>query len=104
MTTSKDSISIALLDAGAKGTRGPTIAVMLETPKEKPGVVKPYLTALPLFPDLVPVEQMVFSGWDTGKDSLEEPLVHHSVLPREKWHPYLENLKSVDIRPHKSFR
>ncbi len=99
MTNKENFTPILLLAAGAKGTIGSTLAVVVETAKKEPKLVVPYLTALPLFSDLVSFKHMVFSGWDTSQDSLEESLIYHSVIPKEEWHPYLENLKSVNIMP-----
>ena len=99
MLKEKNIPGIILLVAGAKGAVGSTIAAAVETIKRQPESILPFLTTMSLFPQLIPIDQITYAGWDISCDSLEEAICHHGVLPENIWQPVSNRLGKLNIMP-----
>lgn len=87
-----------ILIAGAKGAVGSTVAAAVAAMRRNPSLVLPALTTAKRFPHLGPLQEIEFAGWDGSARTLLDSIIYHGVLPEEKWQPYVEELKGMEVR------
>ncbi len=93
----KDSKSILLLVAGAKGAIGSTLSAAVSLLKHHPESVLPYLTTSGDFSELFSQDAVHLAGWDVADLPMTAAISQHGVLPKALWEPYRDEIDRVRI-------
>ncbi len=100
-TDPRETHSILMLIAGAKGAIGTTLAAAVAALPGNPQSVVPYLTTAETFPWMGWMgkpEAIKMAGWDITQAPVSEAIRRHGVLPAAAWEPAVREIDAIPVR------